>query len=54
LDDQGAVVVVDKITESLLKGATIDYESSLARAAFVIAENPNATSQCGCKVSFGV
>lgn len=46
--------MMDEVSLGLVKGATIDYESSLARSAFIIADNPNASSQCGCKVSFGV
>jgi len=54
LDDKGAVVVTDKISLGLIEGATIDYDSHIARSAFVVSSNPKATSQCGCKVSFGV
>lgn len=53
-NSDGARVVLDSISARLLDGATIDYESHIARNAFKIAENPAATSECGCKVSFGV
>jgi iron-sulfur cluster assembly accessory protein len=47
-----ANVVLDNLSLGLIKGSTIDYEKELAREAFVIASNPNATSSCGCNVSF--
>lgn len=45
-------VVLDKLSLELIKGSTVDFENELARQAFVIAANPNATSSCGCNVSF--
>merc|ERR1711865_228737 len=47
-----AEVVVDTISLAFLEGATVDYESSLVRAAFVIQENPNSEAACGCGTSF--
>jgi len=53
-EDAGAKVVLDSVSLKLLNGATIDFTSEIARSAFVIESIPNATSTCGCKVSFGV
>jgi len=53
-DKTGAKMVIDDISLKLLNGSTIDYSSELARSAFVLKEIPQATSMCGCKVSFNV
>eukprot|EP01128_Nolandella_sp_AFSM9_P001255 TRINITY_DN11365_c0_g1_i1.p1 TRINITY_DN11365_c0_g1~~TRINITY_DN11365_c0_g1_i1.p1 ORF type:complete len:164 (-),score=26.52 TRINITY_DN11365_c0_g1_i1:105-527(-) len=53
VNEDGATVVLDAFTAELLDGAVIDYESDIARSAFKIKELPKATSECGCKVSFG-
>lgn len=45
-------LVIDELSLKLLSGSTIDYVNEIARQAFVVAENPNAGSSCGCKVSF--
>lgn len=45
-------LVIDELSLKLLSGSTIDYVNEIARQAFVVAENPNAASSCGCKVSF--
>jgi iron-sulfur cluster assembly accessory protein len=45
-------LVIDKLSLDLLGGSTIDYVNEIARQSFVIADNPNAGSSCGCKVSF--
>lgn len=50
--DEESSVVLDGLSLGLIKGSTVDFENELARQAFVIASNPNATSSCGCNVSF--
>lgn len=45
-------VICDRVSLELLKGAKIDYQEDMMRAAFVIGENPNATQSCGCGSSF--
>ena len=53
LEKNGQVVLIDKISLPFLENAVIDYTQELIGARFVI-ENPNATSSCGCGVSFSI
>jgi len=46
-------VVIDELSQPFLTGAKIDYVEELIGARFVI-ENPNASSSCGCGVSFSM
>eukprot|EP00948_MAST-09A_sp_MAST-9A-sp1_P001098 g1098.t1 len=50
----GATVVVDSATLDLVRGSTVDFEDELIRTSFVITNNPNAASGCGCGTSFEV
>jgi len=45
-------VWVDRDSWLWLRGSRIEYLEELARSAFVVASNPNATQACGCKSSF--
>lgn len=45
-------LAIDQLSLQLLSGATVDFVNEIARQAFVIADNPQAASSCGCKVSF--
>lgn len=45
-------VYVDRDSWLWLRGSRIVYTQELARAAFVVSDNPNATQACGCKSSF--
>jgi len=47
----GLPVVVDELSATYLKGATIDFSDSLNGGGFKIT-NPNAHSSCGCGKSF--
>jgi iron-sulfur cluster assembly accessory protein len=47
----GVTVVVDPFSAPHLKGATIDFLSTLQESGFKI-DNPNAGSSCGCGHSF--
>lgn len=51
--DGGEQVVIDEVSMPFLAGATIDFTEELIGARFVI-DNPNATSSCGCGVSFSM
>ena len=53
LEKNGQVVLVDKISHPFLENAVIDYTQELIGARFII-ENPNATSSCGCGISFSI
>ncbi|MFV0358817.1 HesB/IscA family protein [Tropicimonas sp.] len=53
LEGQGQKVVVDPVSLPFLENATIDFSDELIGARFVV-ENPNATSSCGCGVSFAM
>jgi iron-sulfur cluster insertion protein len=49
----GAEIVVDEISLGLLGGAELDFVEDLSGAFFQM-RNPNATSSCGCGMSFSV
>lgn len=53
LEGGGQSVVVDPVSLPFLAGAVIDFEDELIGARFVI-QNPNASSSCGCGVSFSI
>ena len=53
LEGSGEKVVIDSISLPFLTEATIDFTEELIGARFVI-ENPNASSSCGCGVSFSM
>ena len=48
---EGAEVIVDADSLSLLEGVEVDYEDTLMRSGFVV-HNPNAASHCTCGRSF--
>ena len=49
----GAKIVVDGRSLSLLEGTLLDYDTSLISKGFTL-NNPHAKSTCGCGVSFSV
>ena len=53
LEGQGQRVVVDPVSLPFLSNAVIDFSEELIGARFVI-ENPNASSSCGCGISFSM
>jgi len=53
-DGSGARVVMDEPSLELLKGSKVDYTMELIGSQFKIADNPLATSSCGCGTSFDV
>ena len=53
LSGQGETVVIDEVSLPFLASATIDFSEELIGARFVI-DNPNASSSCGCGVSFSM
>ena len=46
-------VVIDPTSLEFLGGATIDYSEELIGAKFIV-NNPNASSSCGCGISFSI
>jgi iron-sulfur cluster insertion protein len=53
LTGHGETVVIDSVSLPFLASAVIDYSEELIGARFVI-DNPNASSSCGCGVSFSM
>ena len=53
ISGHGECVVIDSISLPFLSSAVIDFSEELIGARFVI-ENPNASSSCGCGVSFSL
>lgn len=53
LEGHGQKVVVDAVSLPFLADAIIDFSEELIGARFVI-DNPNASSSCGCGISFSM
>lgn len=53
IEKLGATVFIDEISVPYLDGSVIDFVDDLIGQSFQIV-NPNATSSCGCGVSFGM
>lgn len=49
----GAIVLIDEMSQAYLEGSQIDFVDDLIGAAFKI-NNPNATASCGCGTSFAI
>ena len=49
----GESVIIDSVSLPFLAAAVIDFSEELIGARFVI-DNPNASSSCGCGVSFSM
>ncbi|MCL2794930.1 MAG: iron-sulfur cluster assembly accessory protein [Microbacteriaceae bacterium] len=47
----GVEVIVDKMSQPYLDGATIDFEDTIQKQGFTI-DNPNAQGSCACGDSF--
>jgi len=52
-ESHGVQVIIDEISLEILGGSEIDFVEDLMGAAFKL-KIPNATSSCGCGVSFAV
>lgn len=53
LEKDGQRVVIDSVSLPFLENAEIDFAEELIGARFVI-NNPNASSNCGCGISFSM
>ncbi|MEM9233735.1 MAG: iron-sulfur cluster insertion protein ErpA [Pseudomonadota bacterium] len=53
LEKDGAVVLIDEMSQQYMPGAEIDYTEELIAAAFTI-NNPIAQANCGCGTSFSI
>ncbi|WP_461473540.1 HesB/IscA family protein [Pararhodobacter sp.] len=53
LESDGQKVVIDPVSLPFLSNATVDFTDELIGARFVI-DNPNASSSCGCGISFSM
>lgn len=47
-------VIIDLISFELINGATLHYVNELIGSEFIIMDNPQADTGCGCGVSFGL
>jgi len=48
----GAKLVVDEASLALLDGSTVDFEETMMSTSFVVLNNPQSGSSCGCGTSF--
>lgn len=53
IERDGATILVDDVSVSLLQGAEIDFYEGLEGSMFMVT-NPNATASCGCGTSFSI
>jgi iron-sulfur cluster assembly accessory protein len=53
IERDGALLFVDPVSQPFLLGSEVDWVEALIGASFKV-KNPNATSSCGCGVSFSV
>ena len=50
-NENGAELIVDKVSIMYINGSTVDFEDKLMESSFKVI-NPNAASSCGCGTSF--
>ncbi len=53
LERDGAVVLIDPVSQQYMQGAEIDFADELIGASFKI-NNPMAKAGCGCGTSFSI
>lgn len=53
IERDGAVALIDSVSQAYLAGAEIDFVDDLIGQSFRI-RNPNATASCGCGTSFSI
>lgn len=47
-------IVSDQASIDLLRGSTLDYVQEMIKSSFVVSDNPQSESACGCGSSFAV
>ena len=50
----GAALVVDDSSLEFVRGSTIDFTEEMIRSSFIVSNNPNSESACGCGSSFAL
>lgn len=53
IETEGVTLLVDPMSFQYLVGSEVDYTEGLEGSRFIVS-NPNATTTCGCGVSFSV
>lgn len=53
LEKHGQRVLIDQVSLPFLSNAEIDFSEDLIGARFIV-NNPNASSSCGCGISFSM
>ena len=53
VERDGAVALIDQVSQVYMAGAEIDFVDDLIGQSFKI-KNPQATSSCGCGTSFSI
>ena len=53
VERDGVRLVVDPLSYQYIMGSEIDYQEDLQGSQFVV-RNPNATTTCGCGLSFSI
>ena len=53
VERDGVRVVVDPLSYQYIAGSEIDYQEDLQGSQFVV-RNPNASTTCGCGLSFSI
>lgn len=53
-EDSTPRIVVDEVSLGFLKGSKLDYVQEMIKSSFVVVDNPQSESACGCGSSFAV
>jgi iron-sulfur cluster assembly accessory protein len=53
IERDGAVVLIDSVSQAYVEGSEIDFVDDLIGQSFKL-KNPNAKASCGCGTSFSI